>query len=954
MAYLAESFLRCRGKSQVLPSQVYGRLNVVALLVGRTEDIRPVQVPAPRIDPARHGLTAQWVLVGLPVMVFAIPAFLGHPVMPTDDLTQNYPLRVLVGAQLRSGRLPLFDPYIWSGAPLLGGWNAGAAYPFTLLFAVMSGTAAWTINLIVTWWVAGLGTFAFLRASRLSRVASFLGGLSFAFAGAMAAQTPHFGLVAGMSWVPVALLALLRLSEHRVLRRCLAWMLVLTGSIAMVIVAGEPRAIDDAVVVLTSYALWRALRLVRPSGRLSYAVFVLAGASLGVAIGAVQWLPGFDAVQTSQRASHSAALFASGSLAPKWLFLSIVPDLLGGSGSFGQPTFFGPYSLAEITGYVGLMPLAAALALLGRVRLRRPLPEWVIWHIMAIVGVLLALGSNTVLGPTLMHLPLFGGQRLQSRNIVIADLALAILLAYWADLWLKEGRLARRRLPSTRQLLGVIPGLATVVVVTLTLLWGAGMLRWLGLSPSMANQAGPLKPWLVPFLVLGGLTIALLVWGQRLGRRRRAHVLVGLVALDIAIFSVLTLVSVAPGLTRSQTPVAASPGTSAVPGAGVSPSPRMVPLPDLVGGGRFAVYDPDLFDGGQLAELGVPDSNVLSETPSVEGYSSLVDGTYAQGTGSHQALGEGQNVLDPKAIADGTLDQLDTTVLLTLPTYLVTSSSGAPRSTDGATGRRELTAQQTATWYLGTGLVVRSVSLSVDAAADEKGIRVGLVEESGSTLWEPPRELPGHGVEVSLTRPQDIVALRVRAGATTIDLGAPDIQTAGGGTIEPTGSFKMLWYRLGGHFAASTASLPSSPIPWRVRHSRFEHPHTSRPPHPSERRAGHRLRRLVLLCPHLRGLRSFATLPTSRGGLRRGNPRGAAGPSRCPCAGRAWYRRSPSRPEGGPSRGAMTPPGFGQACGCHWPHWPWRPGSASGYSGRDAAGATSATAPVHQPGKSPI
>ncbi len=438
---------------------------------------------------------------------------------------------------------------------------------------------------------------------------------------------------------------------------------------------------------------------------------------------------------------------------------------------------------------------------------------------MAVVGVLLTLGSNTVLGPTLMKLPLFGGQRLQSRNIVIADLALAILLAYWADLWLKEERLGRRRLPSARQLLGVIPGLAAVVVVTVTLLWGAGMLRWLGLSPSMANEAGPLKPWLVPFLVLGGLTIALLVWGQRLGRRRRAHVLVGLVALDIAIFSVLTLVSVAPGLTRSPAPVAASPATSAVPGAGVRSASRIVPLRDLVGGGRFAVYDPDLFDGGELAELGVPDSNVLSETPSIEGYSSLVDGTYAQGTGSHQALGEGQNVLAPEAIADGTLDQLDTTVLLTLPAYLVTSSSGPPSSTDGATGRRELTAHQTATWYLGTGLVVRSVSLSVNSAADEHGIRVGLVEASGSTVWEPPRLLPGDGVEVSLTRPQDIVALRVTAGATRIDLGAPDIQTAAGESYRADGQLqdalvppRWTFRGVDGKFAVFADSMARPPL----------------------------------------------------------------------------------------------------------------------------------------------
>ena len=613
----------------------------MALLVGHAEDIRPRQMPAPTIGFPRHSRSSIGVLVALPVLVFAIPAMLGHPVVPSDDLIQNYPLRVLVGSQLRHGHLPLFDPYIWSGAPLLGGWNAGAAYPLTWLFAVLSGPTAWTVNLIVTWWVAGLGTFAFLRMSRLSPVASFLGGLSFAFAGAMTAQVAHFGFVAGMSWVPVGLVAVLKLSERPELRARLAWTCALAGAWAMVILAGEPRAIDDAVVIIAMYALWRAWQLGRRSGRWRFMGYVSIGAVLGAAVGAVQWLPGIEAVHTSQRAMHTVALFDSGSLPPKWLLLSIVPDLFGGSGSFGQPTFFGQYSLSEITGYVGLMPLVAAFALLGRLRWRQRMPEWLIWHLIAIVGVILALGGNTLLGPVLVHLPLFGDQRLQSRNIMIADLALSVLLAYWVDVWLRSAPMVRGRLPSPRRLLGLVAPLAVVATITVTLAWGAGMLRWMGLPSGSANRAGPSAPWLAPFLALGLAAIALLVWGPRLAGRLRARALVGFVVLDVGMFTVLTLVSVAPGLTRA--PAEASPSAPHV----TEPTPRVVPVRTLAHGGRFAIYDPDELDIGELTELGVSDTNVLTGTPSVEGYSSIVDSTYAQVTGSHQATGEGQNVLDP-------------------------------------------------------------------------------------------------------------------------------------------------------------------------------------------------------------------------------------------------------------------------------------------------------------------
>ncbi|MGD0254421.1 MAG: hypothetical protein ABSB99_02500, partial [Acidimicrobiales bacterium] len=362
------------------------------------------------------------VLVVLPLAAFALPALAGHPILLGDDFTQNYPLRVLVGNQIRHGHLPLFDPYIWSGAPLLGGWNAGAAFPFTLLFAIFPAAAAWLFNLVATWWVAAIGSFVFLRASRLATVPSFLGAFSFSFAGAMTAQVVHFGLVAGMSWAPVALLAMLQLSKcvggretsteaRQAARRSrLGWTALLGVAGAMAILAGEPRAIADFGVIVAIYALWRVLRLGR--GTAPYLGWMVGGVLLAVGLGAVQWVPGAAAVSTSQRAASSAYLFTSGSLANRWLVLMLVPDLLGGSGSFGQPPFLASYNLTEVTGYIGLMPLVASFALLGRLRLRRPLPEWLIWQVMALVGILLALGGNTPLWHLLIRVPFFGGQRL--------------------------------------------------------------------------------------------------------------------------------------------------------------------------------------------------------------------------------------------------------------------------------------------------------------------------------------------------------------------------------------------------------------------------------------------------------------------------------------------------------------------------------------------------------------
>ena len=126
----------------------------------------------------------------------------------------------------------------------------------------------------------------------------------------------------------------------------------------------------------------------RPAGapRRPAAVSVTAGLALGVGLAAIQWLPGLAAIGSSQRGADSMALYSSGSLPVRWVLLTLVPDLLGGSGSLGQPSFFGFYNLTEVTSYVGILPLVAAFALLGRLRWRPRPPEWLVWHVMALVG----------------------------------------------------------------------------------------------------------------------------------------------------------------------------------------------------------------------------------------------------------------------------------------------------------------------------------------------------------------------------------------------------------------------------------------------------------------------------------------------------------------------------------------------------------------------------------------
>jgi len=731
--------------------------------------------------------------------------------IPGDDLVQNFPLRVLVGQQLRHGHLPVYDPYIWSGSPLLGGWNAGAFYPFTLVFAVVPAALAWTINECVVYWVAALGLYAFLRATGRHPVASTLGAASFAFAGALDVHLPHFGLVAGTSWAPLMLLAMVKMARGETRAQRLRWGAVFGVCGALVVLAGEPRAIDTVVVVTVIFFVWTALRHPRPMA--PYIAAVGVGLAVAALVSAVQWLPGTLAVSTSQRAVNTYALYGSGSLPWRWLSLAFVPGVLGGSGSFGTAGWLTGYNLPEVMSYVGLLPVAAAFGLLGTVRRGRGLPDWFVWHVVAAVGVVLALGGETPLGHLLVHVPLFGSQRLQSRNIALTDLALAVLLAYGVDHLL--GRAAPGEHPSTHGRSGRTVGAMRFPAAALVPLVAAAALAVSGaVSPdALARLAGATTAGVTgavaqrPLFVASGLLAVVLgvlvVRSHRIPPPRLAWFLAVFVSADLVFFNLTTVWSVAPGpgSAAAASGPAYPPGTSAV----------ALHLPAPLGTtGRYVVYDPPSFNQSALHALGQPDLNILDSRFSAQGYSSIVDRPYAQATGSHGAMGQGTNELAPGALVDGAFDSLDTTTLVTLPRYLLVSASHTGPTT---IGNRRVAAGGRARWVFGERLEVTSVEVPwTSGTAGGPGpvsgggsaCGAGPVSGAGPVTWRVALEEPGGRLDwlqcsiatgspgvftIGLPRPTSGTGLVVETAAPG-RFGAPLLRTAPGDSYDASGDLQ--------------------------------------------------------------------------------------------------------------------------------------------------------------------
>ena len=124
------------------------------------------------------------MLIGIPAAAFILPdLFGGHLLMTGDNLQQNYPLHVLVGSMLRRGELPFWNQYLFSGTPLLAGFNAGAFYPLVGLFVILPDRVAWIATEVILFSLIAVGMYLFLRALALSTAACVLAALTFSCSG---------------------------------------------------------------------------------------------------------------------------------------------------------------------------------------------------------------------------------------------------------------------------------------------------------------------------------------------------------------------------------------------------------------------------------------------------------------------------------------------------------------------------------------------------------------------------------------------------------------------------------------------------------------------------------------------------------------------------------------------------------------------------------------------------
>jgi hypothetical protein len=257
----------------------------------------------------------------------------GSFVLAFKDMSRYfYPLRYLMAEQVKAGHLPLWNPYIFCGFPLMASLQVGFFYPLTAIHYLLPFDLAFNYYTIIHYWLAACFMYALLRHYELRRSTAFFGGLVFAFSGYLLSVSNMNTSLSSVIWLPLALLFLDKFINSSLVPRRSS-LVVLTLVLALMFLGGEP-----TILYVSGWFLAGYVALFSPNRWRDLLALALAYVGMAGLI-AIQLLPFAELIRLSDRLTLIGYDFISSrSLPPRETINFILPYFFGNSGLRGGYT----------------------------------------------------------------------------------------------------------------------------------------------------------------------------------------------------------------------------------------------------------------------------------------------------------------------------------------------------------------------------------------------------------------------------------------------------------------------------------------------------------------------------------------------------------------------------------------------------------------------------------------
>lgn len=349
-----------------------------------------------------------------------------------DVIGQIYPWKQQVIEAWKTGQIPLWNPFAFSGTPLLANYQSAALSPFNILYFVFPFNDAWSIQILLIPLLAGIFTYIFTQSLKISRLGSLISSISFMFCGFITTWMVYGTLPYAILFLPLALFSIEKFYQTRKY----IYTALLSITIPLSFFSGHFQISIYFLSFVLAYLVFKYITK-RDIGIL---VLVLIAIISGLFISSLQILPSVEFYLNAVRST----IFLKTEVIP-WQYLPtfIAPDLFGNP--ITRNDWLGHY--AEWNSYIGFIPL-----LLGFYTFRRRTAYSTFFILMGLVSIILSFQSPLIDLFVALKIPVLSTSAV-SRIIVLFSFSLAVLAGFGVDLLL--GDLIKRNLKPILIWLGV-------------------------------------------------------------------------------------------------------------------------------------------------------------------------------------------------------------------------------------------------------------------------------------------------------------------------------------------------------------------------------------------------------------------------------------------------------------------------------------------------------------------
>lgn len=406
----------------------------------------------------------------------------------SDIFSQFFLWKNEIARNYLQGQWPLWNPYSYSGYPLLANFNSGALNPLNILLVIFGSINGWSLFVVTQSIGSALAMYFYLRLCKREKISAVIAATIYAFGGFSILWSQFVNVGTAMIWIPLILAVI----EKTTLMQESKWLLWISPLFLLMVLAGHLQALIYTVIISLGYFIYR----VGLKNRTFILTFCLAGI-LAIGMSALQLLPTIELMNSSIRFVDDFSKAINYGLLPAGNIITLI-----------APDFFGNPSTGNFWGFFDYHETMTYLSILGFLGLTfsvfnfKKLQQAKFFAVLAVIALLMQFDNPIGRAIYLYKFP-FLWTSVAGRINMVTLLSVSVIVAEMLDLWPYLS--LRKRLKVFLPILAMIVLVAAIAYPSYKLYIGQPQ------NPELIQMEGNLKvglrnlamPTMLTFFLLG-------------------------------------------------------------------------------------------------------------------------------------------------------------------------------------------------------------------------------------------------------------------------------------------------------------------------------------------------------------------------------------------------------------------------------------------------------------------